>query len=313
MGGSISVTSTVGHGSTFLFTIRAKGAAPIKPSLPEVAGKHLRNQRVLVVDDNATSRACLAIHLQEWGMAVAATETLDEAVQHLDHDAPYDAVLLDATLPGRDGLSSALEIRTHTAGANIPLILFNYHAVRNDDTRIQESAPFATLPKPWKPAAIQRELLRALAGEGAAPSTKSQRLLDATTALDLPVKVLVVEDNPTNQQVVLTVLRVLGYQPDTVENGLDGVARATETDYGLILLDLNLPDIDGFEVARRVRAARPGPPPYIIAVTAGVSPEDRQNCFDAGMNDYVMKPFKISQLKEVIVKFARELRQATRA
>jgi CheY-like chemotaxis protein len=131
------------------------------------------------------------------------------------------------------------------------------------------------------------------------------KALEPVVAEELPTRVLIVEDNLTNRQVVITVLRALGYQPDIAENGRQGIDKASTGKYDLILLDVQMPDVDGLAVARYVREFVNDPRPTIVAITAGVTPEDRQACFDAGMDDFVMKPFKIATLKEVILKYAR--------
>jgi CheY-like chemotaxis protein len=137
--------------------------------------------------------------------------------------------------------------------------------------------------------------------------TQSQRILDPEAALESPVKILVVEDNPTNRQVVLTVLQALGYSPDVAENGQTGIEMAEAGSYDLILLDVQLPDIDGWTVSRHLRQYVRHKRLAIVAITAGVTPEDRQKCFDSGMDDFVMKPFKISTLKDVILNYARNV------
>jgi CheY-like chemotaxis protein len=123
-----------------------------------------------------------------------------------------------------------------------------------------------------------------------------------------PFRILVVEDNPANLHVVLTVLQALGYAPDTAQTGQTGIEMAEVGAYDLILLDVQLPDIDGWAVARHLRQHVRAKRLTIVAITAGVTPDDRQRCFDSGMDDFVMKPFKISTLKDVIVKYARSER-----
>jgi CheY-like chemotaxis protein len=169
---------------------------------------------------------------------------------------------------------------------------------------------FSIIPKPWKSSALQRELIRVLSPDGTPPppAIEPQRVLEPGSALKLPVKILVVEDNPTNRQVVVTVLQTLGYQPDIAENGQTGIEMAEVGGYDLILLDVQMPDIDGWTVARHLRQYVRDKRLAIVAITAGVTPEDRQRCFDAGMDDFVMKPFKISTLKDVILKYARNVK-----
>jgi CheY-like chemotaxis protein len=171
--------------------------------------------------------------------------------------------------------------------------------------RPDELASIFTLPKPWKPATLQREITRVLdEREVSACIVAPTRLLNPNMAESSPVEILVVEDNPTNQQVVLMVLRALGYQPDMAENGRVAIDKVTSHKYDLILLDLQMPDIDGFEVARYVRQHL-NYQPVIVAITAGATSEDRQRAQEVGIDDYVLKPFKISLLKEVVLKYAR--------
>jgi CheY-like chemotaxis protein len=126
-----------------------------------------------------------------------------------------------------------------------------------------------------------------------------------------PIRILVIEDNPTNLQVILTVVQALGYEADVAETGQSGIEKAETGGYDLILLDIQLPDIDGWTIARHLRQYVRAKRLTIVAITASTSPDDRQRCFDSGMDDYVMKPFKISTLKDVIVKYARQERAET--
>ena len=307
MGGTISVSSEVGKGSTFMFTIRApsSGARP-----KEQADETLQGKRLLVVDDNETNLSILALHTQRWGMVVTAAASGDEALARLQEGQEFDAAILDFMMPGMDGLALSEHMREFEHAKKMPIILLSSGDPEIDPSRWQVGY-FSVLPKPWKSAALQRELQRVLAPVNAPPlppvATQSQRILEPTSAAENPVKILVVEDNPTNLQVVITVLNALGYEPDTAVNGQQGVEMAEANGYDLILLDVQLPDIDGWSVARHLRQYVREKRLTIVAITANVTPEDRQACFDAGMDDFVMKPFKISTLKDVILKYARNV------
>ena len=138
------------------------------------------------------------------------------------------------------------------------------------------------------------------------PPIEPKRVLEPTSAEENPVRILVVEDNPVNLQVVLTVCQALGYAPDVAETGQAGIEMAEVNGYDLILLDVQLPDIDGWSVAVHLRQHVRDKELTIVAITANVTPDNRQRCFDSGMDDFVMKPFKISTLKDVILKYARK-------
>jgi PAS domain S-box-containing protein len=321
MGGSISVTSEVGRGSTFLFTIRAQASgAPRKP-LPEPLDTPLRGRRLLVVDDNETNRSILALHTQRWGMEVTARASGEEALSLLQSGENFDAAVIDLLMPGMDGLELADALREIPHARKMPVIMLTSGGMEEIDPARRQVGYFSTIPKPWKSSALQRELSRVLGPEAtpaaplavppvAEPPTPVPMILpqpmpEMRSTDEQAVRILVVEDNPANRQVVLTVLQALGYEADIANTGQAGIEMAEAGAYDLILLDIQLPDIDGWTVARHLRQHVRAKRLTIVAITAGVSPDDRQRCFDSGMDDFVMKPFKISTLKDVIVKYAR--------
>jgi PAS domain S-box-containing protein len=310
MGGSISVTSEVGRGSTFLFTIHAPSGGARKKPPAEPFDTNLQGRRLLVVDDNETNRSILALHTQRWGMEVVACASGAEALSVLEGGERFDVAVIDMIMPGMDGLELAAALREVPQALKMPVILLSSGGLDEIDPARRQVGFFSSIPKPWKSAALQRELLRVLSPEAALPvaAIEPHRVLESDSARDLPVKILVVEDNATNRQVVLTVLHALGYQPDVAENGQTGIEMAEVGGYDLILLDVQMPDIDGWTVARHLRQHVRDKQLTIVAITAGVTPEDRQRCFEAGMDDFVMKPFKISTLKDVILKYARHAR-----
>jgi PAS domain S-box-containing protein len=310
MGGHIAVTSEEGQGSTFVFTIRVPQAPGQRRSITEAIGSKLRGRRLLVVEDNETSRALLVHHTRRWGMEVVDCASGQEAIQAVLAGARFDAAVLDMLMPGMHGLDLAIALRRLPATVDVPLILLRSLSTPDTDSRQKNLQSISTMPKPWKPATLQRELTRVLdQREVSACIVAPTQLLTPNMAETAPVEILVVEDNPTNQQVVLMVLRALGYQPDIAENGRTGIEKVSSHKYDIILLDLQMPDIDGFEVARHIREHL-NYQPVIVAITAGASAEDRQRCLDAGMDDYVLKPFKISVLKDVVLKYARNSNRA---
>ena len=308
MGGTVSVTSDAGRGSTFFFTIQVSSIPTLRKSLTENVGAKLQGYRLLVVDDNETSLSILALHARRWGMEVVECASGAKAVELLKKGEKFDVGVIDVLMPGIDGFSLALAMGKIPTAAAMPLILLSSGGVDEHDSRRQKINFFSSILKPWKASTLQRELLRAVGRENVAPAVgASERLIDSSSAEYLSIKILVVEDNPTNRQVMLTILRALGYQPDVAEDGKTAIRMIDANNYDLILLDLQMPDIDGFTVARHVRAHEVKCRATIIAVTAGVTSEDRLHCFDAGMDDYVMKPFKVSTIKEIVLKYARQV------
>jgi len=310
MGGSISVTSEEGRGSTFVFTIRAPSSGTGRRK--ETQDVSLQGHRLLVVDDNETNRSILSLHSQRWGMEVASCASAAEALTLLRAGENFDVAVIDMIMPGMDGLELADAVREVPHAQKMPIILLSSGGTDRIDPARWQVGFFSIIPKPWKSSVLQRELQRVLAPVNAPPlpppAFESQRILEPDTAENQPVKILVVEDNPANRQVVITVLQALGYQPDIAQDGQTGIHMAEANGYDLILLDVQLPDIDGWTVTRHLRQYVRDKRLTIVAITAGVTPEDRQRCFDAGMDDFVMKPFKISTLKDVILKYARNVK-----
>jgi CheY-like chemotaxis protein len=310
MGGSISVTSEVGRGSTFLFTIRAPSAGVRRPETQPLNAT-LQGKSLLVVDDNETNLSILALHTQRWGMQVTACASGEEALQHLKNAEKFDAAVIDMIMPDMDGLDLTEAMRDYPQAKKMPVILLSSGGMDEIDPARRPVGFFSSIPKPWKSSTLQRELTRVLGPDSLLtapiPNIGSQRVLEPGAAEKLPVKILIVEDNPTNRQVVITVLQALGYEPDIAVNGQQGIEMAEVGGYDLILLDVQMPDIDGWTVARHLRQHVRDKRLTIVAITAGVTPEDRQRCFDSGMDDFVMKPFKISTLKDVILKYARNV------
>jgi PAS domain S-box-containing protein len=313
MGGSISVTSEVGRGSTFLFTIRAPSSGAKRKLTGELSETALQGRRLLVVDDNETNLSILALHTQRWGMEVKACASGEEALALLRRGEKFDAAVIDMVMPGMDGIELADAMREIPNAKKMPVILLTSGEI---DPARRQVGFFSSIPKPWKSSTLQRELMLVLSHGDAStiplPVPVPTPIPDPAEEVDthdLQAKILVVEDNPTNRQVVVTVLHALGYQPDIAENGQTGIEMAEVGGYDLILLDVQMPDIDGWTVARHLRQYVRHKRLTIVAITAGVTPEDRQRCFDAGMDDFVMKPFKISTLKDIILKYARNVKQ----
>jgi PAS domain S-box-containing protein len=308
MGGSISVTSEVGHGSTFLFTIRVPIAALKRKAAKEKPDIHLKGRRLLVVDDNKASRSLLVSQTRRWGMEVVACESAPEALRLIEGGEKFEAAVVDLLMPEMDGLAFTEAAREIAHAKKMHVILLSSFSLEEMAPSRRQIGFFSAIRKPWKSSVLQRELLRVLSPDAALPPAPvaPQQVLELLSADELPARVLVVEDNPSNLQVVVTVLHALGYQPDIAEDGRTGLEKAMTGKYDLILLDIQMPDLDGLSIAREIREKMNSPRPTIVAITAGVTPEDRRKCAEAGMDDFIMKPFKISTLKDVILRYARE-------
>ena len=304
MGGRMWVESEPGRGSTFSFTVRAV-TAPARPKLYLGGGKAgLQGRRLLIVDDNATGRRILGELARNWGMVPRAVSGGAEALALLRGPEPFDLAILDMQMPDMDGLQLAEEIRRLRGADELPLILLSSIGRRENSPHLA-----ASLNKPIKPSQLLDSIIEVLWRRGRSPSAvpfvaPATVLPPAGTATVHDDRILLAEDNLVNQKVALLTLRNLGYRADVVTNGhevLEAVARQL---YDVVLMDVQMPDMDGFEATRRLRQMFPAdaPRPRIIAVTANAMEGDRAECLAAGMDDYLSKPIKAAEIEAALAR-----------
>ncbi|MBW8781182.1 MAG: response regulator [Verrucomicrobia bacterium] len=293
MGGEMTVESEVGRGSVFRFSIVVEPLlhqALSEPVMPRVA---LAGRRILVVDDNATNRRILTSLLQANNMTLCALASGPEALALLGTGEHFDLAILDMQMPDMDGVMLAQQIRQQNPA--LPLVLLSSLGLRD---LIPEQHLFsAYLTKPAKPAHILEVLVRLLHRDRLAADKAAAGVVRAARAAH-DKRVLLAEDNTVNQKVALRMLAHLGYQADLAANGLEVLAAVSRQSYDIILMDMQMPELDGLDATRRVRADLPadGQRPWIIALTANAMPEDRERCLAAGMDDYLNKPIKVPEL-----------------
>ncbi|ACB74121.1 response regulator [Opitutus terrae] len=298
MGGTMWVESEVGRGSAFLFTIRARRADPItRPPPPQP----LKGRRVLVVDDNATSRDVLARHLRYFGAEPICVASTTDGDARLANGERFALALVDQQMP--EGAGDAWARAVATRGKPCPILLL--HAVGE---RTNEPAIDGIVHKP-----IRRESLGERASQVLGARIKPLAVpapVDDTRgmAVRMPLRILMAEDNVVNQTVARHQLARLGYAVEMVPNGLEAVLLATERDFDVILMDVQMPELDGFEATRRIRAVRPlDSLPWIIALTAGVGTADRSVARTAGMNEYLAKPLRHETLQQALARAYAEV------
>jgi PAS domain S-box-containing protein len=298
MGGSLSAESEVGRGSTFTLSLPADA---FDDALAENVlldrSVTLRGRRLLVVDDNATNRRILVNQTLLWGMAPTAAASAFEALDLVRHGHPFDAAILDMQMPDMDGVRLAAELRKHRDRESLPLVLLTSVGQRQRAAG-GESVFSAWLNKPIKPAALFEALRQVLEQRAADPAPAPAAPLAPTPAAPA---ILVAEDNTINQKVVQQQLRHLGYRADVVASGVEAIEALERQEYPVILMDMQMPEMDGLEATRRLRRRfRGAHAPYIIAMTANAMPGDRERCLDAGMNDYVPKPIELAVLDRAL-------------
>ena len=286
-----------GKGSTFHFTIRADAAPEIAPRTfltreqPQLAGK-----RVLIVDDNATNRHILIMQTRAWGMLPRETASPRDALAWLARGDPFDVAILDMQMPEMDGAQLAREIRK--LRAPLLLILFSLLGRRDESAGIFA----ATLVKPIKPSQLFNALAGIFATETiAAPAPAAA--FDSQMATRHPLRILLAEDNIVNQKLAQRILSQMGYRADLAANGIETIDALARQPYDVVLMDVQMPEMDGLEATRQIcarwaRAARP----RIIAMTANAMQGDREMCLQAGMDDYLSKPIRVNELVSALEK-----------
>jgi CheY-like chemotaxis protein len=300
MGGAMEAASPgPGQGSTFRFSIRAPAATLPQGAKRDFIGEQpaLKGKRILVVDDNATNRRILALQAAKWGMVSQDTEAPEEALRMLTSQG-YDLAIVDMHMPGMDGATLATRIRE--AGHTLPLVLFTSLGRRE----AADALFAATLAKPLRQSQLFDTLVTLLAPEAAtkAVPTGSRTQVDATLAARHPLRILLAEDNVVNQKLAMRLLQQMGYRADLASNGIEAIESVERQPYDVVLMDVQMPEMDGLEASRRIVARWPnGERPRIVAMTANAMQGDREECLAAGMDDYVTKPIRVDALVSALM------------
>ena len=304
MGGAISVTSEPGHGSTFRFTVRMEAVAESARSQPPAT---LIGRRVLIVDDNATNLSIVRQQVTSLGMTAKTARDGIEALDILRRTTPddrFDVALIDMKMPLMSGVELARVIRDDPAIADLRLVMLTSLMPADGGRAAREAGILVYLHKPVRRYELER-VLRNVIGHQEPPVP-----VPVANTLDEPARktrVLLAEDNLVNKIVAIKMLAQLGCEVDWAENGLQAVRAVAANCYDLILMDCQMPEMDGFLACAAIRAAErtAGAPKSvpIVAVTANALQGDRERCLGAGMNDYIAKPFRRDQLSKVLERY----------
>ena len=301
MGGKIWVNSEEGKGSTFSFTILAS-EIPDYVSTKVVSDVQLVGKQLLIVDDNATNRDILSLQAQSWGMLTCAVKSGVKALEWLQRGGKFDLAILDMQMPEMDGVTLAQKIREQPTGKSLPLILLS--SLGQDDIRSPagESDFSAILNKPVQQTQLHNILCEVLGNPLAkVKNTSTAEQLPTNLAEQHPLRILLAEDMVVNQKVALLTLKQLGYQADVANNGLEVIEALERQAYDLVLMDVQMPEMDGLAASREVcQRWSSEERPYIIAMTANAMQGDREICLEAGMDAYITKPVRISELRDVL-------------
>jgi PAS domain S-box-containing protein len=301
MGGSMSADSKPGDGSTFRFNVVVESVPGAPHSHFAAARSQLGGRRLLIVDDNATHRRILTKLTNSWHLYPHAVETGAEALRLLRAGQRFDFALIDMELPEIDGFTLAHAIRELRPAPDLPLIVLT--SPGKIERTNNENLFAACLSKPVKPTHLFNSFVDLVPRPRADPA-KQLPTPPANLVYSQPERVLLAEDNSVNQKVALRMLARLGYRADLASNGHEVFAAVRSQSYDVILMDVAMPEMDGLEATRKIRAMTSEKSrPWIVALTANAMQGDRELCLAAGMDDYIRKPIKLSEL-------AAALRQA---
>jgi two-component system sensor histidine kinase/response regulator len=302
MGGEIRVQSKTGEGSVFLFNIKTEAGTKIfqavhaHNNMSEQEGK-----KILVVDDNLTNRAILKSQLEQWKLKPVLACSGEEALDILSKNTAFDLVLTDMQMPFMDGIQLAEVIRKKYS--QLPVILLS--SIGDEYKNNNQQLFYSILTKPIRQHVLSKSIISVLQKKNitSVEEKTTQGKLPDNLSEKYPLDILIAEDNLINQQVIFHILNRMGYQPEMVGNGQEAVEASGLKHYDLILMDMQMPEMDGLEASRVIRKTLQKQP-VIIALTANTMQGDEEECLGAGMNDYIGKPVKLEELVNKLEKWA---------
>ncbi|WP_419801413.1 response regulator [Mucilaginibacter sp.] len=303
--GSLSVTSEKGKGNIFKFTmITSYGKQNSRANTQTEMAKHI-GKKILVADNNATLASSFQFFLEKWKFTPFVFGSGRQALEAQANAGRFDLAIVDMMMPEMNGIELAKALKQMQP--DLPVILMNKPG--NDTYKEQAGLFSAVVDKPLKHHIISGHILSLLGHNGNAGADQtSKQKLSVDFAKSYPLNILIAEDDKMNQKLVTKVLNKLGYEPQVAENGKDVLEIVSNKTYDLILMDVQMPEMDGLEATRMIRLCLTEQP-VIIAMTANTLQGDREECLKAGMDDYIGKPVRLDGLVNIIEKWALQSQQ----
>ena len=302
MGGEIMVTSTPGQGTEFAFTLPATIARTPKVRELTESLAAIENKRVLILDDNRTNRLILSERLRGWSLSTVESRLPGEALEILATEPPFDAIITDYKMPEMNGLEFTKAARDALGAAAPPMLLFSSITSTERDFRekVGRMDFAAVLTKPAKSAQLLAALVKTLAPE-AGPRTQDTPAMTDQAAGNRALQILLVDDNAINRKVGSKILKRMGYEPSIVSSGADAIRACEGARFDLVLMDIEMPEMDGITAANRIRQVlTEDVVPFIVALTANAISSERDSYLKAGMDGYLSKPIDIEALTETL-------------
>jgi PAS domain S-box-containing protein len=303
MNGELTVASTPGSGSTFTATVELEPVSGLVTEQATIGGQPLSGKSILLVDDNLTNLRILGRQATKLGMSCTSSDDPAKALQLVTDGLRYDVAVIDMWMPAMSGAELGAALRAVPGVGNVPHVLLT--SLGSRPAGLDESVD-SHLTKPVKRAALRDALVTALTGRRTDGHRPTGSRFDPNDAD--PLRLLLAEDNPINQRVEELIFAKLGQQLDIVGNGVEAVQAVEAGAYDAVLMDIQMPQMDGLEATRRIRAL-PMHQPYIVALTAGVQPTDREACANAGMDDYLAKPVRVREVHDLLVDIVAKIRE----
>jgi len=304
MGGVMTIESNVKEGTMVRFTIQVSASTYTQRYHSDMIG--VEGKKILLVEDNATLRNVIQEELLHWNLIPIVANSGSHALEILSEKSDIDLVLAEMQMPGMDGMKLSQAI--HALFPSLPIILIS---TVNDEASKQHSGILnSVVSKPIRHSVLSQHILSGLIHRdefALARLASSKQNQSAEFSAKYPLRILIAEDNPVNQKIAQKALGKLGYQPDVVKNGKEVLEEVSKVNYDMVLMDVQMPEMDGLEATRMIRLCLSSQP-VIIAMTANTMQGDREECINAGMDDYISKPVNLKELVIMLEKWALQVK-----
>ena len=308
LGGRIWVESTKGTGSVFHFTIVADGVADETNDITEEDFSSIQGKRVLIVDNNPDPDSILTMQLQQWGMRLKTSTSMQESIEWIDFGVPFDLLIINMSCPKTDGFDFLNKVREYKSPIELPAILLIPADNECTTEIIGNQQISAIITKPLKHSQLFDTLMNIFSDKSFSSLRKVfQKQLNEKLSENFPLRILIAEDNSINQKLAVAIFARMGYLVDVAGNGLEVLDAMKQKEFDIIFMDLQMPEMDGIETTAEIIKLYPESRPKIIAMTANTFAGDREICIEAGMDDYISKPVQLQNIQNALKKWGSQI------